>query len=43
MKKYRTQTYANSNSGWVLSDSADKMFKASRERVFNDADGIYLS
>lgn len=41
MKKYRSQTYANSSSGWVVSDSADKMFKACSERVFNDANGIY--
>lgn len=35
MRKYRTQEYAMQNSGWILLDSADQMFKATKERVFN--------
>lgn len=39
LKQYRTKEYAMNNSGWVLLDSADQMFKLSRERVFNNDNG----
>lgn len=33
--KHRTTEYALNNSGWVLSDSAEKLFKLAKDRVFN--------
>lgn len=39
MKQYRTQTYAMNNSGWVLLDAAEQIFKITKERVFNTAEG----
>lgn len=39
MKKYRSQTYAMNNSGWILLDSAEQMFKLGKERVYNSSDG----
>lgn len=39
LKKYRSQTYAMNNSGWILSDAAEQLFKLSKERVFNSSDG----
>lgn len=38
MKRYRSQEYAMSNSGWILLDSAEQIFKMTRERVYNDKD-----
>ncbi|XP_058821611.1 DNA repair endonuclease XPF [Topomyia yanbarensis] len=38
MKKYRTTEYALSNSGWIILDSAEKMFTVAKERVFNRND-----
>lgn len=38
MKRYRSQEYAMNNSGWILLDSAEQIFKTTRERVYNDAD-----
>ncbi|XP_013114075.1 DNA repair endonuclease XPF [Stomoxys calcitrans] len=35
IKRYRTTEYALSNSGWTLLDSAEQIFKLSKERVFN--------
>ncbi|XP_054730042.1 DNA repair endonuclease XPF [Anastrepha obliqua] len=34
-KRYRTTEYALSNSGWTLLDSAEQIFKLSKERVYN--------
>lgn len=39
MKKYRSQSYAMNNSGWILLDSAEQIFKLSKERVYNAKDG----
>lgn len=33
--QYRTKEYAMNNSGWVLSENADKLFKLAKDRVFN--------
>lgn len=41
MKRYRSQEYAMSNSGWILLDTAEQIFKLSRERVYNSKDGWY--
>lgn len=38
MKRYRSQEYAMNNSGWILLDSAEQIFKTTRERVYNDKD-----
>lgn len=38
MKRYRTQEYAMNNSGWILFDAAEQIFKLTRERVYNDKD-----
>lgn len=38
LRNYRSQKYAMSSSGWILSDAADQMFRTSRERVFNGDD-----
>lgn len=38
MKRYRTQEYAMNNSGWILLDSAEQIFKTTRDRVYNDKD-----
>ncbi|XP_065364962.1 DNA repair endonuclease XPF [Calliphora vicina] len=35
IKRYRTTEYALSNSGWTLLDSAEQIFKLSKERVYN--------
>lgn len=42
MKRYRSQEYAMNNSGWVLLDTAEQIFKTSRERVYNAQDGWHL-
>ncbi|XP_036339541.1 DNA repair endonuclease XPF [Rhagoletis pomonella] len=34
-KRYRTTEYALGNSGWTLLDSAEQLFKLSKERVYN--------
>lgn len=31
-----------SNSGWILLDTAEQIFKTSRERVYNGQDGLYF-
>lgn len=31
------------NSGWILLDSAEQMFKLSKERVYNSNDGKSIS
>lgn len=36
MKKYRSTEYALTNSGWILLESAELMFKTTKERIFND-------
>lgn len=38
MKRYRSQEYAMNNSGWILLDSAEQIFKLTRERVYNEKD-----
>lgn len=38
LRKYRTAEYAKSNSGWTLLDAAERIFKLSKERVFNNQD-----
>lgn len=38
LKRYRTQEYVMNNSGWILLDSAEQVFKLTRERVYNDKD-----
>lgn len=43
MKRYRTKEYAMNNSGWTLLDAAEQMFKITKERVFNDSDGIIFT
>ncbi|KAL4715488.1 hypothetical protein ACJJTC_009114 [Scirpophaga incertulas] len=35
VSKYRTPEYAHINSGWVLLDSAEQLFRLARGRVFN--------
>ncbi|CAK1540440.1 unnamed protein product [Leptosia nina] len=35
VSKYRTPEYAQVNSGWILLDSAEHLFKLARGRVFN--------
>ncbi|CAB3223704.1 unnamed protein product [Arctia plantaginis] len=35
VSKYRTPEYAKINSGWILLDSAEQLFRLSRGRVFN--------
>lgn len=40
MKRYRSQEYAMSNSGWILLDAAEQIFKLARERVYNSKDGM---
>lgn len=41
MRKYRTQEYAMSNSGWILLDAAEQIFKTTKDRVFNSKDGLF--
>ncbi|GBP45164.1 DNA repair endonuclease XPF [Eumeta japonica] len=36
VSKYRTPEYAQVNSGWILLDSAEELFKLARGRVFNN-------
>lgn len=38
MKRYRSQEYAMNNSGWILLDAAEQIFKTTRDRVYNDKD-----
>lgn len=40
MKRYRSQEYAMNNSGWILLDTAEQIFKTTRERVYNLKDGL---
>ncbi|CAD7087672.1 unnamed protein product [Hermetia illucens] len=35
VKRYRTTEYAHNNSGWILLDAAENLFKAAKDRVFN--------
>lgn len=35
VNKYRTPEYAQVNSGWILMDSAEQLFRLARGRVFN--------
>ncbi|XP_073834660.1 DNA repair endonuclease XPF-like [Musca autumnalis] len=35
IRRYRTKEYALSNSGWTLLDSAEQIFKLSKDRVYN--------
>ncbi|XP_077291121.1 DNA repair endonuclease XPF-like [Arctopsyche grandis] len=35
LSKYRTPEYAKVNSGWILLDSAEQLFKHAKNRVFN--------
>lgn len=42
LKRYRSQEYAMSNSGWILLDAAEQIFKIVRERVYNSKDGKSL-
>ncbi|KAG7306142.1 hypothetical protein JYU34_008734 [Plutella xylostella] len=35
VSKYRTPEYARVNSGWILLDSAEQLFRLSKGRVFN--------
>ncbi|XP_075974151.1 DNA repair endonuclease XPF mei-9 isoform X2 [Anticarsia gemmatalis] len=35
VSKYRTPEYAQINSGWILLDSAEQLFRLARGRVFN--------
>lgn len=43
MRQYRSQKYALSSSGWILSDAADQIFRLSKERVFNSDDGNVIN
>ncbi|CAH2108225.1 unnamed protein product [Euphydryas editha] len=36
VSKYRTPEYANINSGWILLDSAEQLFRLAKARVFNN-------
>ncbi|CAH0714279.1 unnamed protein product, partial [Brenthis ino] len=36
VSKYRTPEYAKVNSGWILLDSAEQLFKVAKRRVFNE-------
>ncbi|XP_050673824.1 DNA repair endonuclease XPF isoform X1 [Leptidea sinapis] len=36
VSKYRTPEYAKVNSGWILLDSAENLFRLARSRVFNN-------
>lgn len=36
LRRYRLKEYAMNNSGWVLLDSAEKLFFVCRSRLFND-------
>ncbi|KAG5680775.1 hypothetical protein PVAND_010262 [Polypedilum vanderplanki] len=38
LKNYRGAEYAMHNSGWTLLDAAERIFKFSKERVFNNQD-----
>lgn len=38
LKKYRTSEYTLNNSGWTLLNSAEQLFKLSKELVFNTKD-----
>lgn len=31
------------NSGWTLLDSAEQIFKITRERIFNNKDGAFIN
>lgn len=42
LKRYRSQEYAMNNSGWILLDAAEQIFKVARERVYNNKDGMKL-
>lgn len=43
MKRYRSQEYALNNSGWILLDTAEQVFKTTRERVYNSKEGAYYT
>ncbi|CAG9578817.1 unnamed protein product [Danaus chrysippus] len=38
VSKYRTSEYAQVNSGWILLDSAERLFKVAKSRVFNNSE-----
>lgn len=39
VSKYRTPEYAQINSGWILLESAEQLFRLARGRVFNTKNG----
>lgn len=39
IKRYRSQEYAMNNSGWILLDAAEHIFKTTRDRIYNSKDG----
>lgn len=41
VSKYRTPDYAKVNSGWILLDSAEQLFRLARGRVFNPKNGKF--
>ncbi|CAH2208169.1 jg22739, partial [Pararge aegeria aegeria] len=43
VNKYRTPEYAKVNSGWILLDSAETLFRLAKSRVFNSKFGNYLN
>lgn len=41
LNRLRTMEYAIKNSGWLMLDSVDALFKNAKERVYNEKNGEF--
>lgn len=39
LNRLRTMEYAVKNSGWLMSDSVDALFKNAKDRIYNEKNG----
>lgn len=42
LNRLRTMEYAIKNSGWLMLDSVDALFKNAKERVYNEKNGEFI-
>lgn len=42
LNRLRTMEYAVKNSGWLMLDSVDSLFKNAKSRVYNEKNGEFV-
>lgn len=42
LNRFRTMEYAVKNSGWLMLDSVDTLFKNAKDRVYNGENGEHV-